>query len=319
MGFTSHFSVVAAAAAAFMLTSTPAVANVDWEEDAVILEPSSDWSLREYDDKCRMRRTFGNGDNRSTLWLDRGGIKPVFNITAIGRPFRNPFGANLIVQFAPEERYIRNYLTASSSRGRPSVILFGARLTPTHAEIAEMRRYDGEEEETSRGEEEIVAEGVINFQDRADVTSPERIAAITELRMARALLDPVVLRIGPLTEPMAQLEACAERLLIKIAQNGEGGTPAIPTETARWAGILQQNYPLHMLRAEQEARIGVALNIGTNGKPTYCEVTEVVGLTSFNDTVCMLLLRHATFEPARNAQGEPVVGRYATRVTFKLN
>jgi hypothetical protein len=48
-------------------------------------------------------------------------------------------------------------------------------------------------------------------------------------------------------------------------------------------------------------------------------VQEVEGLTSFNDTACLLLLRHATFEPARNAAGEALVARYRLRMTFKLN
>ena len=36
-------------------------------------------------------------------------------------------------------------------------------------------------------------------------------------------------------------------------------------------------------------------------------------------TACLLLLRHASFEPARNAAGEALVARYRLRMTFKLN
>jgi outer membrane biosynthesis protein TonB len=136
-------------------------------------------------------------------------------------------------------------------------------------------------------------------------------------------MERVILRTGPLTEPLAELQDCAVKVSNQIAENSriaiEAGTPSEPTEIERWTGILQQNYPMDMLREEEEGRIGVVLTIGTNGKPSYCEVSDVAGPTSFNDTVCLLLLRHATFEPARNGEGEPIVSRYATRVTFRLN
>lgn len=308
---------LAAVAAALTFSAAPAMALDDDDrfEDALTLEASSDWRLREYPDKCRISRRFGAGEDRVSMWLERGGAEPVFNLTLIGRPFRHPFGAFVSVQFAPEEEYWRNYIATESSRGRPVVSLFGARLTPTTTEESY-----GEERDEEDDEEELIdfSDSQLGKGDGEEMT-PARVAAITELRLGGALIKPIILETGPLTEPMAQLEGCAAELLKTIAENGAGGSSAVPTEIDHWAKIIQENYPRHMLMGEQEGRIGVALNIGTNGRPTYCEVREVVGPTSFNDTVCLLLLKHATFEPARNAQGEPIIGRYSTRVTFRLN
>ena len=55
-----------------------------------VLEPSSDWRLREYEDKCRLSRNFGEGEQAVSLWLDQGGAQQTFNLTLIGEPFANP-------------------------------------------------------------------------------------------------------------------------------------------------------------------------------------------------------------------------------------
>ena len=47
------------------------------------LEPKSDWKLREYDDKCRVSRVFGEGENQTTLWVEQGGAEPLYNLSLI--------------------------------------------------------------------------------------------------------------------------------------------------------------------------------------------------------------------------------------------
>jgi Gram-negative bacterial TonB protein C-terminal len=275
----------------------------------LVLPPTSEWKLREYDDKCRVSRTFGEGEDSVTLWIDQGSLSQAYNLTLIGRPLRHPYGPNLSVQFAPEPEYSRNYIYAESSKGRPVVTLFGVRLTPTNAE----------RELLGLPLEPLPAS---TSAPKAEPTArtAERAAAITEIRFGRALIAPLSLQTGALTVPLEQLQNCAADLERRIGVNTAlaSSTPR-PVNQAAWAAELQKSYPNHLARAEQEARINVRLTIATTGRPTFCEVPEVEGLTSFNDTACWLLLKHATFEPARNAAGEPLVARYALRVTFVLN
>lgn len=274
------------------------------------LAPASDWTLKEYDDKCRVTRIFGTGEDAVTLWLDQGGLTPTFNVTLLGRPLRHPFGPNLSVRFAPEPEYSRNYLYAESSKGRPVVTLFGVRLTPNSAERALL------------GLPPEAAPDASISGPRSDpaAVAAARAAAVTEIHFGRALVQPLRLESGALDAPIAQLQACAERLDRQIGVNSAlAATPPRPVEEARWAAEVRKGYPAYLARAEQEARLDVRLTIAASGKPSFCEVQEVEGVTSFNDTACLLLLRHATFEPARNAAGEALVARYRLRMTFKLN
>ena len=285
--------------------------------DELELWPTSQWSVEEFDEKCRLSRRFGRGDDLSRLWIEKGGIGAAFNMTLIGRPFRHPYGSKVSVQFVPEPEYSRAYITAESNQGRPVVSLFGVLLSPQPAELEPQDRdADSGTAETVRYDEDAYpSDGAIGRTGY-----DERVEAINRLRLGGALLDPVTLVTGPLEEPLPSLAECTEKLDEWITRNtAEAASAVQPVELERWAAILQANYPRQMLRAEEEARIGVRLTIGTDGKPSYCEVTAVVGPTSFNDTVCLLMLRHATFEPARDENGDPLVSRYSTRVSFRLN
>lgn len=303
---------IAGLAVSSLAVATPASANDDLE-----LWPTSQWAVEEFDDKCRLARSFGAGEDRTMLWVEKGSIGAAFNMTLIGRPFRHPFGSKISVQFAPEPEYHRAYLTTKSSQGRPVVSLFGVLFSPTSAEIeSDEVSADTEASETVDYDESAYAStGQIGRAEYA-----ERFGAINRLRLGGALMEAVTLRTGPLEKPFASLGECTQRLDARINRNTEeAATPTEPVDLERWAGIIQQNYPLQMLREEEEGRIGVRLTVGTDGRVSYCEVLSVVGPTSFNDTVCLLMLQHATFEPARAEDGEPLVSRYQTRVTFRLN
>lgn len=303
--------------------SAPAMAEVE-------LKPTSDWRLREYDDKCRMSRRFGAGDDRMTLWIDQGNPQQTYNLTLIGRGVRYPYGPNLTVQFAPEPEYTRTFISAKSSKGRPVLSLFGARLTPTRQELELMREENGIKNgdkngggSTDDGEEAVDLVNAALSAERSERLSAQRIDAITQLRLGRAVVEPLTLKTGSMAAPLAQLQECATRLSQTIAANTmesvAAGTPVQPTETDRWIPIIQENYPYQMLRAEQEARLQISVTIDKKGRPSFCEVTSTLGLTAFNDTVCLLMLKHASFSPGRNTAGEPIVSRYSTAVTFSLN
>lgn len=112
----------------------------------------------------------------------------------------------------------------------------------------------------------------------------------------------------------------ADRLERQLGVNSAlAAIPPKAVDEAKWAAQIQKGYPGYLQKAGQEAVLDVRLTIGTSGRPSFCEVQEVEGLSSFNDTACLLLLKHATFEPARNAAGEALVARYRLRMSFVLS
>ena len=144
------------------------------------LEPASDWRLREYDDKCRMIRTFGSGEDRLTMWVDQGGLGSSFNITLIGEPVRYPYGPQIAVAFDPGEEVTRNYVTSKSSKGRPVLAMFG--IEPISFERDTPKE---PEEAIDDGGEETVDLTLANASDTLSSAEIEaRYAAITAMTLS---------------------------------------------------------------------------------------------------------------------------------------
>lgn len=282
------------------------------------LEPASGWELREYDDKCRMIRTFGSGENETTLWIDKGGPGPGLNLTLIGRPVRSPYGAYIRVGFAPGQPVDRNFITATSSKGRPVLALFGVQPVSLLAEKA-----DDEAPAATQGEESVDLAQAAAAEYASEDTLKKRYAAITALELSGAVIDPLALELDRVLPMAEELFTCAAELTKRLSHNpaAEGGmAKGVRTvDEAVWAQKIQENYPVHLLQAEQQGTVAVRLTVSKDGRATFCEVTGFSGPASFNETACLQLLRHARFDPARDASGAPVASFYSTRITYKLN
>lgn len=282
------------------------------------LKPSTGWELREYDDKCRMIRTFGEGEDELTLWIDKGGPGPGVNLTLIGRPVRSPYGAYIRVGFAPGEPVDRNFITATSSKGRPVLGLFGVQPVSQMAEKSE-----DEPPPTKPGEEIFDMAAAVVAEFASIDTLKKRYAAITALELSGAVIDPITLELDRVLPMGDQLFTCATQLAKRLTRNPveEGGLAKAATtvDPASWAQTIQENYPAHLVRAEQQGTVAVRLTINKEGRPTFCEVTAYSGPASFNDTACLQLLRHAKFAAASDAAGKPVASFYSTRITYRLD
>jgi len=282
------------AAIAFCI-SVPANA----ENDGLTLEPSADWRFREYDDRCRASRVFGEGENRTTLWIEQGGEEPNYNVTLIGRPLRHPYGGGVHIQFGEQPETIRSYIALESSRGRPVLMMYGVTVTPP-------------EPDQQRGEDAPPIE--LDF-DR-DVA-----ASITTLRMRTSIVEPLNLELGSLDEPLTFLDQCGLKISALLSEAGRAltgeATPPIPIESARdW--IRDGDYPNYLVAAQMQGRLTIRLTVNSAGRPSSCFVTQSNKPQLFDDVVCLNLMKRAEFEPARNANGEPVASYYFTSVTFRM-
>ncbi|MEO0644020.1 MAG: energy transducer TonB [Pseudomonadota bacterium] len=284
------------------------------------LEPSSDWRLREYDDKCRISRTYGTGEDRLTLWVDKGGPGPSFNITLIGRPVRSPYGPTIGLTFSPGEEVRRNYIKSKSSKGRPVIAMFGVQpvsLEPEQAAAVET-------EEKGEGTEEKVDLSVASVSDVvSEDTLKARYTAVTSMDLKSGVIDPISLKMVDLLEMAEPLFACSQELALRLEgrtlDGGDAkGKPSTPRDQKTWAKKIQANYPLHLLREGEEGSVGVRLTVNKAGRASFCEVISYSGPASFNDTACLLLLRHAVFNPALDAEGNPHASFYKTTVTYSI-
>jgi hypothetical protein len=76
--------------------------------------------------------------------------------------------------------------------------------------------------------------------------------------------------------------------------------------------FLQTSSRLRVWREE----VAYTLAVDPAGTPTGCELAERFRMNYVNDKLCEVLLKHHTFEPARDASGSPIESTYAGRLNY---
>ena len=209
------------------------------------LAPSSGWELREYDDKCRMIRTFGEGEDALTLWIDKGGPGPAVNLTLVGRPVRSPYGAYIRVGFAPGEQVDRNFITATSSKGRPVLGLFGVQpVSLLEVPAKDAATPETEDEGEGEGEESVDLTQSAASAFASEATLKRRYADITALELSGAVIDPVTVELDRVLPMANDLMACAAALTARLSQDfraggGMGNSPK-PVDAEIWAKKIKK-------------------------------------------------------------------------------
>lgn len=95
------------------------------------------------------------------------------------------------------------------------------------------------------------------------------------------------------------------------------GRPATPIgNPGNW--ILTDDYPAIALRQNWTGITAFRLTIGLSGFVVGCDITRTSGYAVLDQTTCTLITQRASFRPARDAQGKPVVGYYSSRVRWEL-
>lgn len=287
--------------------ATPAIPAM---AEPLALEPMKQWVLNEYDDKCRVSRTFGAGEDEVTLWIDKGGPGPSINITLIGKPMRNPFGPRVRLAFEPGEAIERNYIKLTSSKGRPVLAMFG--IEPVS--LAPPVQYD--DAAPKPGAETVEYSNGLPAGEAEQREAEERLKAIYSLDLSGALEKPVSLPMEGLHQSLMDLLDCTERFVHRVQTTVT--SPTKPRDMEEWSAKVSANYPVYLLSREQEGSVSVRLTINKTGRASFCEVTKYSGPASFNDTACLQLLTHARFDPATDKDGNAAASFYSTTVVYSI-
>jgi protein TonB len=82
--------------------------------------------------------------------------------------------------------------------------------------------------------------------------------------------------------------------------------------------ISAADYPPVALRARQEGAVDVLLTIAPDGRIVGCNVFASSGSGSLDLAACNLLRRRARYTPARDSNGNAVVGTVREEVEWRL-
>ena len=278
--------------------------------DEVVLEPSSKWHLDYSVDKCRLVRTFGDGEQRTILLLDQHQPNDSFTWTLAGKPVASfATGRRFNAQFGP---------TLSSMTIEQSPSAFTGELEGygkaviVHGHLGDVELKQREDKAERPGPTPI---GLPQLD-----TGPVQGVEWIELR--RGENNSLRLVTGSMQSTFAAMNQCMASLVKSWGLDVE--TQALRASGPAWTNVqqvarsIQRDYPSEALRRGQQARINVRIMIDESGKPTQCVRTDVTTADNFSDKPCQIILRQAKFEPARDASGNGLKSYYTTDIVYTI-
>lgn len=84
------------------------------------------------------------------------------------------------------------------------------------------------------------------------------------------------------------------------------------------AWFSDADYPAEALRNGWEGTTGFRLTIDPSGRVARCDISQSSGHAVLDEATCRLLIRHASFRPARDASGAPATDSYNGRVSWRM-
>jgi periplasmic protein TonB len=82
--------------------------------------------------------------------------------------------------------------------------------------------------------------------------------------------------------------------------------------------IRSDDYPQNAIENEEQGTVGVALQVGPNGRVSGCSVTSSSGSRTLDNATCSILTRRARFSPAQDSNGNPITATHRQRITWRL-
>lgn len=273
------------------------------------LKPASKWNVHYADDSCRMARSFGEGDQKVVLLIDRYQPGDALRLSFVGKPAYTSLNEGVVrIRFGPAEiEQEAEFYPAKMADKTPSLVIRGnVRIAPYSPEVRaaseaalKAKRYDFE----------------------WPPVTPEQEAAVTFIEVKRSIRQPFILETGSLGAPLAALEKCTDELLnhwgIDVAKHAALSRKLKPlSNPGEW--MKSRDYPLPMLLSGKRAIVHFRLNVDAAGKPTACHIQQSTRPKAFDDAVCKAIMRNAEFDPALDADGNAIASYWLNSVVFHI-
>jgi len=270
------------------------------------LKQTSPWNVDYADDRCRLMRQFGEGDEKTYAIFDRYGPGERFRMTIAGKPVRTSVqNGEATIQFGPGEgeQQLGFY---KGDLGEYPALIFHSQVRVAPPSATEQAMIDQRKDD----------EGI----DLAPV-DPARETAIKYLMVGKPLRRTLILETGAMRKPLEALGKCIDNLMtswgIDVEKHKMLSRAARPlTSPVKW--VVSSDYPVNMLSAGQPAIVEFRMSVGADGTPASCHIQSTTRPKEFDKAVCGSLMRRARFSPALDAEGKPLVSFYRNTVRFAL-
>jgi protein TonB len=97
--------------------------------------------------------------------------------------------------------------------------------------------------------------------------------------------------------------------------------PVQPNPTPRGrpqSWVNTDDYPSRAMREEEQGTTRFSVTVGTNGRVEGCQITGSSGHDDLDQAVCRLITSRARFNPAKDANGNPMTGTWSSSFQWKI-
>lgn len=272
--------------------------------------PTSEWVLDYGADRCRIVRSFGEGEAKSIIYFEQTEPRSQLSWVIAGPPLRSLRAGNKVtVQFGP---------------GNPSFELehegatfgqFGQALSSTgivgRINTAVLM---SDREATQRSDQESVR------YSRALVPTEGAKVDWLEIQLKRGGATRFAL--GNMQPVYEAMNACMADLLINWGLDPERELQRIsgPVIT-NWVVVaqrVQRNYPSSAVESGKQAVIAARVMVDAEGTVSDCVIVELTEAEKFGAGVCRQITSTARFDPAVDASGVAMPSYYTFRIRYAL-
>ena len=276
-------------------------------KEPIILAPSSPWHIHQSDDHCRLSRSFGEGDAKVNFTGMKFSEDDALRMSFSGKSLKNRSDGSVKLQFHPHENYrMADYYAATSSDNSPAVVLhFPVRL------------YD--DMEMTKDRTDAMKAGDHNFL--SPPMTAEQGAAITHLEFSGRGLPHLHMQFGRMDKVMEKLRECTDEMMtgwgLDMARHKTLQARAQPIGSpGDW--VLSRDYPMLLAISGVRGLVNFRLMVDEQGQTSSCHIQQSTRPAEFDALVCKMMMQRAKFQPARDAEGQPMASYYRNTVHFSI-
>ena len=277
----------------------------------MVLQPTSPWKVNYADENCDLARTFGTGADAVALHIIRFVPGDDFQMVLIGEAIEAWTSAHdLRLQFGPSEPVIEAYLDRATTVDGQKLALLTIDSIGGDKSIVKAKKSLGNKDQNPRKPIDVV--------NPYRVTK-EREQAVSRISILGGLLTRITLETGSLGEPMEALRKCNAELLGKWGIDVEKHRRL--SQTAQPIGnphewLTWTDYPPHMQDWGKRGFFRFRFTVEPSGVVSNCTLMQSIMPRQDAQAICEKLKSRARFEPALDADGNPIRSFWVRNARF---
>lgn len=292
---------IAGSLVALALGASPALAGKDdtpamlaADEDARKLQPISPWNLDYAENRCRMARLFGSGEDRHALILEQASPGSRFGVTFAGselRRFRNATELNIGLQ---DDMPLRS----KDNVGRGEFPGLGDAIIIASVGLS------SDEERT------------LPYNAGFDLEEASKVERIMLQHRGRILSFET----GNMRAAFEAMNTCTMNLLEYWGLDAEAHQSYVPPVWTNQEVIVRRlvsRYPSTALRRGEQGIFRMRVIIEEDGTVSDCLIENSTEVTTLESPACELMME-AEFDPALDTSGQPMRSFYSTAITYSI-